>query len=115
MYRRFGQNVYCRWLLYYYAQVILVALDALSSILACDNEDDGSPWVQMVDETGGLDRLEQLQEHENRCVWSYHMKMVTHCFECRLNRGFCSFVLLQYYYLKRKSDRQGVGSLRATS
>lgn len=47
------------------AQVILVSLDAISAILSCDDENDGMPYVQMVDESGGLDRLEQLQEHEN--------------------------------------------------
>ena len=48
-----------------YFQVILVSLDAIAAILACDAEHDGLPCVQMVDESGGLDRLEQLQEHEN--------------------------------------------------
>lgn len=41
-------------------------MDAISSILAQDDEKEGLPWVNMVDESGGLDRLEQLQEHENR-------------------------------------------------
>lgn len=50
--------------------MILVSLDAISSILACDDEDSGSPWRQVLDESGGLDLLEQLQEHENRCVLS---------------------------------------------
>lgn len=49
-------------------KVILVALDAISSILSYDNNDAGLPWAQLVDEAGGLDRLEQLQEHENRSV-----------------------------------------------
>ena len=49
-------------------QVILVALEAISGILACDTEEQGLPWVQMVEDCGGLDRLEQLQEHENRFV-----------------------------------------------
>ncbi|CAM9512442.1 unnamed protein product [Ascophyllum nodosum] len=48
------------------AKVILVALEAISGILACDTEEQGLPWVQMVEDCGGLDRLEQLQEHENR-------------------------------------------------
>lgn len=51
-----------------FAQVILVSLDALSAILAFDDLSAGLPWVQMMEDCGGLDRLEQLQEHENRSV-----------------------------------------------
>lgn len=47
-----------------------MALDAISAIFALDSEDNGLPWVQMFDESGGLDRLEQLQEHENRWATS---------------------------------------------
>lgn len=50
------------------AKIILVAMDAISAILAFDNENNAFSWVQMVDESGGLDSLEQLQEHENRFV-----------------------------------------------
>lgn len=45
-----------------------MALDALSAILAYDDLTAGLPWVQMMEDCGGLDRLEQLQEHENRSV-----------------------------------------------
>lgn len=60
-------NLVCllSWPLPMNEQVILVSLDAISAILACDSEHDDMPCVQMVDESGGLDRLEQLQEHEN--------------------------------------------------
>ncbi|CAM9487255.1 unnamed protein product [Ectocarpus fasciculatus] len=40
------------------AKAILVALDAISAIFAHDSENNGLPWVQMFDESGGVDRLD---------------------------------------------------------
>eukprot|EP00903_Cladosiphon_okamuranus_P019512 g17943.t1 len=64
------------------AKVILVSLDAISAILACDSEHDGLPCVQMVDESGGLDRLEQLQEHENTNVYEKAVQIIERFYGC---------------------------------
>lgn len=57
----------------------MVAMDALSCILSHDDAKAGLPWAQLVDEAGGLDRLEQLQEHENKCVAVSHVEMREAC------------------------------------
>ncbi|CBJ31635.1 conserved unknown protein [Ectocarpus siliculosus] len=64
------------------AKAILVALDAISAIFALDSEDNGLPWVQMFDESGGLDRLEQLQEHENRAVYDKAIEIIERFYGC---------------------------------
>ncbi|CAM9615020.1 unnamed protein product [Ectocarpus fasciculatus] len=64
------------------AKAILVALDAISAIFAHDSENNGLPWVQMFDESGGVDRLEQLQEHENRAVYDKAIDIIERFYGC---------------------------------
>ncbi|CAM9112793.1 unnamed protein product [Discosporangium mesarthrocarpum] len=62
------------------AKGVMVTLDALSSILRHDPA--GSPWAAMVDESDGLDRLEQLQEHENSKVYEKAVYILETYFGC---------------------------------
>lgn len=47
-------------------QAILVALEAISAILSHDDAGAGHPWSKLLDDAGGVSRLEQLQDHESR-------------------------------------------------
>ena len=48
-------------------KILQVALDALEALLKCDSKSSGLLQVpSLVDEADGLDKLENLQEHENQ-------------------------------------------------
>ncbi|CAN0027728.1 unnamed protein product [Sphacelaria rigidula] len=51
------------------AQAILVALEAISAILSHDDAGAGHPWSKLLDDAGGVSRLEQLQDHESSKVY----------------------------------------------
>lgn len=64
------------------AKVINVALEGLENILtAGDKErDDGNlkenPYLEMIEEVGGIDKLEELQSHENQEVYEKSIKIL---------------------------------------
>jgi len=59
------------------SKILMVALDALDALLKCDNKSSGLLQVPtLVDECDGLEKLEQLQEHENHAVYSKSVAII---------------------------------------
>jgi hypothetical protein len=54
-----------------------VALDALEALLKCDAKASGLLQVpSLVDQCDGLEKLEQLQEHENHAVYTKSVHII---------------------------------------
>lgn len=54
-----------------------MALDALEALLKCDSKASGLLQVPaLVDECDGLEKLEQLQEHENHAVYTKSVHII---------------------------------------
>lgn len=54
-----------------------MALDALEALLKCDTKASGLLQVpSLVDECDGLEKLEQLQEHENHAVYTKSVHII---------------------------------------
>jgi importin subunit alpha-1 len=58
-------------------KILQVALDALEALLKCDSKSSGLLQVpSLVDEADGLDKLENLQEHENQSVYEKAVRLI---------------------------------------
>lgn len=58
-------------------KLLMVALDALEALLKCDEKASGLLQVpKLVDECDGLEKLEQLQEHENHAVYTKSVHII---------------------------------------
>lgn len=59
-------------------KVIQVVLDALKNILKCgaDAGLDTNPCIDWIDEAGGIERIEQLQNHENEDVYAKALALI---------------------------------------
>jgi hypothetical protein len=54
-----------------------VALDTLDNILKHGQGDDGeNSWADLVEECGGLDTIEDLQEHENEDIYQKYLHLI---------------------------------------
>ena len=60
-------------------KIILITLDAIEAILKTGNE-EGDHMIQLMDEVGGIDALEKLQEHENEKVYNRSITILTSYF-----------------------------------
>lgn len=59
-------------------KIILITLDAIEAILkvGCEDGEDGH-MLQLMDEVGGIDALEKLQEHEHEKVYNRAVHILT--------------------------------------
>eukprot|EP01039_Chlorochromonas_danica_P004314 gene4314-4735_t len=64
-------------------KIVLLALEALESVLRVAENgpaDTLSQYTQLIDEAGGVDHLEQLQEHENHSVYEKAVSIIERYF-----------------------------------
>lgn len=54
-------------------RILLVAIDALEAIL---KNSSGNNYAQLVDEAEGIEKLENLQDHENHEVYQKSMRII---------------------------------------
>jgi hypothetical protein len=81
------------------AQVVQVVLDGINNILKMAG-DDVEAIAHMIEECGGLDRIEMLQQHENEDIYKLAYEIIDHYFsgdvdEKEENRGLLPAVLDQ--------------------
>eukprot|EP00210_Caulerpa_lentillifera_P003263 g3114.t1 len=68
------------------ARIITVALEALENILKVGEDDKPTnngvnPYVQTIEDSGGLDRIEHLQEHQNEDIYNKAVNILESYFE----------------------------------
>jgi importin subunit alpha-6/7 len=61
-------------------KVLMVAMEALESLLKMGGEGKLIRYTQLVDEAGGIDSLERLQEHENPAVYAKAVSIIENYF-----------------------------------
>eukprot|EP00759_Apiculatamorpha_spiralis_P033919 PhF_6_TR35030/c1_g1_i1/m.51046 len=78
----------CELLTVYDAKIITVALEALENVLRIGKEDmdqsgpnSANVYARMVADCGGLDKIEQLQNHSNNDVYEHAVCMLEQFFE----------------------------------
>mmetsp|Transcript_68671 Transcript_68671/g.183301 ORF Transcript_68671/g.183301 Transcript_68671/m.183301 type:complete len:311 (-) Transcript_68671:280-1212(-) len=61
-------------------RIVSVALEGIENILKCGqrnlNPDDSNPFVPVVEMCGGVDRIEELQRHENHKIYDMAVKIL---------------------------------------
>ena len=63
------------------SRILLVAMDAIESILKhAGDMDTASSYIRLIEEAEGVDRLEGLQEHENEEVYQKAVKLIEEYF-----------------------------------
>jgi len=62
------------------AKIVLVGLDAIEAILKHGGEGENNEYANMVDEAGGLDKIENLQEHENEDIYHKSIHLIEQYF-----------------------------------
>ena len=60
-------------------RMLMVALDALESILTVGQRHE-RPYTRFVDECGGIDQLEQLQQHSDQGIYDKVIKLIDRFF-----------------------------------
>ena len=60
-------------------QVVQVVLDGINNILKLASE-DSEPVCRAIEECGGLDKIERLQEHENEEIYKLAYEIVDNYF-----------------------------------
>lgn len=76
------QNVippFCNLLTVKDAQVVQVVLDGLSNILKMA-EDEAETIANLIEECGGLEKIEQLQNHENEDIYKLAYEIIDQFF-----------------------------------
>jgi len=66
-------------------KIISLALEALNNLLDYGKKvatEEGNPVCDIIEECGGLDRLEDLQQHENQDIYTRSVNLVREYFEC---------------------------------
>jgi len=64
------------------AKVVLVALEALENLLKTSPKDEnGFVYSLLIEESGGVDRLETLQHHHNNEVYEKALRILENFFE----------------------------------
>lgn len=58
------------------AKIVMVALDAVDAILKHGGEGENNEYANLVDESGGLDNIEDLQEHENVDIYDKAVQLI---------------------------------------
>jgi len=75
---------FCNMLTVKDTQVVQVVLDGLSNILKAAG-DQVEPVGHMIEECGGLDKIEMLQEHDNEEIYKLAYDIIDHYFSDEMN------------------------------
>jgi importin subunit alpha-1 len=63
-------------------KILLIALDALECVLRAGGESERARYTVLIDEAGGIEQLENLQEHENSDVYLKSIHIIETYFGC---------------------------------
>jgi len=70
-------------------QVIIVCLDGIDNILRSGfeevREDEANPYVHLIEQCKGVDKLEELQNHENTDIYQKSVTILEEYFEISVN------------------------------
>lgn len=70
------------------AKILMIAMESLDSVMAVGAaSNQTSDFAQVVDEAGGLDKLEYLQEHENKSIYEKAVALIEKHFGCEEEEG----------------------------